>query len=72
MHYIFRDKSNFDVDKYCAELNDSIFNFMPDTEEITDTNFDDNFEAYVSIIQNTIDKHAQLKRMPRKQKKKKN
>ena len=69
MHYTFRDKSNFDVGRYCTDLNDSIFNFMLDSEEITETNFDDTFEAFVSIIQHTIDKHAPLKRMSRKQKK---
>ena len=71
MHYTFRDKSNFDVDRYCADLNDSIFNSMLDSEEITKTNFDDSFETFVSIIQHTIGKHAPLKRMSRKQKKKK-
>ena len=50
MQYTFRDKFNFEVDKYRAELNDSIFNFMLDSEEITDTNFDDNLEAFVLII----------------------
>ena len=69
MHYTFRDKSNFDADRYCTDLNDSIFNFMLDSEEITETNFDDSFEAFVSIIQHTIEKHAPLKRMSRKQKK---
>ena len=42
---------------------------MLDSENITDTNFDDNFEAFVSIIQNTNDELAPLKRMSRKQKK---
>ena len=69
-HFTFRYKYNFDVDRYCTDLNDSIFNFMLDSEEITETNFDDSFEAFVSIIQHTIDKHAPLKRMSRKQKKK--
>ena len=68
MHYTFRDKSNFDVDKFCTDLNDSLFDFMLDSEEITETNCDDSFEAFVSIIQHTIDKHAPLKRMSRKQK----
>ena len=69
MHYTFRVKSNFDVDSYCTDLNDFIFNFMLDSEEITETNVDDSFEAFVSIIQHTIDKHAPPKRMSRKQKK---
>ena len=69
MHYTFRDKSNFDADKYCTDLNNSIFNFMLDSKEITETNFDDSFEAFVSIVLHTIDKHAPLKRMSRKQKK---
>ena len=47
-----------------------LFNFMLDSEEITETNFDDSFEAFVSIIQHTIAKHAPLKRTSRKQKKK--
>ena len=42
---------------------------MLDSEEITETNFDDSFEGFVSIIQHTIDKHAPLKHMSRKQKK---
>ena len=42
---------------------------MLDSEEITETNFDDSFEAFVLIIQHTIDKHARLKRMSRKPKK---
>ena len=69
MHYTFRDKSNFDVDRYCTDLSDSIFNFMLDSEKVTDTNFDDSFEEFVSIIQHTIDKQAPLKRISRKQKK---
>ena len=69
MHYTFRDKSNFDVDRYCTDINDFIFNFMLVSEVITETNFDDSFEAFVSIIQHAIDKHPPLKRMSRKQKK---
>ena len=34
MHNTFKDRSNFDVDRYCTDLNDSIFNFMLDSEEL--------------------------------------
>ena len=67
--YVIRDKSNFDAELYCDELSSAITIFLSNVNELTEANFDKNFDAFTSLIQKVIDKHAPLKQLSRKQKK---
>ena len=71
-NYVIRDKSNFDAELYRDELNSAITIFLSNVNELTEANFDKNFDAFTSLIQKVIDKHAPLKQLSRKQKKLKN
>ena len=71
-NYVIRDTSNFDAELYCDELSSAITTFLSNVNELTEANFDKNFDAFTSLIQKVIDKHAPLKQLSRKQKKLKN
>ena len=68
-NYVIRDTSNFDAELYCDELSSAITTFLSNVNELTEANFDKNFNAFTSLIQKVIDKHAPLKQLSRKQKK---
>jgi len=46
-----------------------INNFVSNLYELTETNFYNQFDDFVSLIQSVIDKHAPLKQLSRKQQK---
>ena len=63
--FLFRDKSHFNVDSYCEELNFTVSNFLTNTEELNKNNFGVNFDAFVTLILNVVNKHAPIKRLSR-------
>ena len=46
--YVIRDKSNFDAELYCDELSSAITIFLSNVNELTEANFDKNFDAFTS------------------------
>ena len=62
--------SSFNAELYCDKLNSAITSFLLSGNELTGANFDKNFDSFSSLIQKVIDKHASLKQVSSKQKKK--
>ena len=70
--YTIRDKSNFNTDAYRNKMHESVYNFITNLNELNDSNFDNTFENFVSLIQAVIKNHALLKWQLRKQQQLKN
>jgi len=66
-----RDNSNFDLIRFRNELEENLNEFMIKCNAFDVDTFNDHFNSYVSVIESTINKHAPLKRLTRKEKKKK-
>ena len=66
-----RSLANFSVDNFNADLHESLENFSETVLSIDENNVISVFEQFYSLVQTTIDKHAPLKQLSRKQKKKK-
>ena len=58
MHIFIRDKSNFKTETYCGDMNKSVNEFFEHLDDLTEENFDKSFEAFISVVQQVIDKHA--------------
>ena len=69
---VFRDKSNFNPESYCSDLNRSLLEFFDNLGELTESNFDESFDAFITVVQNVTGSHAPIKRLSRKQRKLKN
>ena len=50
--FLFKDKSQFNVDSYFEELNFALSNFLTNIEELNKNNFDVAFDALVRLILN--------------------
>ena len=57
-YHILRDKSNFNVENYCDEMNKSVNKFFADLDELTATNYSTSFDSFVSLTLKVIDNHA--------------
>jgi len=53
-------------------MSEAICQFETTLEELNETNFDNSFNAYITLIQKVIEKHTPLKQLSRKQQKLKN
>ena len=69
MQIFTRDKSNFKTETYINDKNKSVNEFFEHLNDLTEENFDKSFEAFISVVQKVIDKHAPIKQMSRKQQK---
>ena len=58
-----RDKSQFNADSYCEELNFTVKNFLANAEELNKSKFDVTFDAFVTLILNVINKYAPVRRL---------
>lgn len=67
--YMRRDKTNFNTDAYCDDLKNSLNELMLNQSLPNPENFDTCFDDFVSAIKETIDNHAPLKRLSRKEQK---
>ena len=65
----YRDKSTFSSQSFCDELEITLANFILNQPLLNNDNFDNTFNNFISIISSTIDKHAPLKPLSRKQQK---
>ena len=63
--FLFRDKSQFNADFYCQELNFTVNNFLTNIEKLNKNNFDVTFDAFVTLIVNVINKHAPIRPLSR-------
>ena len=59
--------TEFSVDNFNQELHDCLDDFLIRNASIDENNFDELFNNFHSIITQTIDKHAPLKKLTRKQ-----
>ena len=66
MQIFTRDKSNFKTETCCSDMNKSVYEFFEHLDDLTEKNFDKSFEAFISVVQKVIDKHAPIKLMLRK------
>lgn len=64
-----RDLRHFDTEAYCDNLNDLLLNFFQRNYDINSCNFDNLFAEFVEIVKRTIDFHAPVKKLSRKQRK---
>ena len=64
-----RSLANFSADNFNADLHESLENFSETVLSIDENNVISVFEQFYSLVQTTIDKHAPLKQLSRKQKK---
>ena len=67
--FTIRDKSNFEADAYCEEMDKSVIKFLHGMDKLTEFNFDATFNAFVSVVHSEIENHASLKRLSRKEQK---
>ena len=65
-------KSNFNPESYCSDLNRSLLQFFDNLGEPTQSNFDESFDAFITVAQNVTESHAPIKHLSRKQRKLKN
>jgi len=65
----YRDKSKFNANAYNDDLIEQLSNFFIHLLDITAHNFNQIFNDFITLISRTLDKHAPLKRLSRKQKK---
>ena len=64
----YRDKSKFDADMFCYDLNEALRSFFSHLPALSDDNFNGVFQKFTSLILQIIDKHAPLKKYSRRQK----
>ena len=64
-----RSLANFSADNFNADLHESLENLSETVLSIDENNVISVFEQFYSLVQTTIDKHAPLKQLSRKQKK---
>ena len=65
----YRNKKKFCAEAFSAELDQELGNFVANKFPLNRNIFDNVFDQFVKIIEKTIDKHALLERMSRKQRK---
>ena len=63
----YRDKSNFQADSYSQDLENNLYDFEDHYSSLTVHNFNDAFNEFTAVISGTIDTHAPLKPLSRKQ-----
>ena len=66
MQIFTRDKSNFKTEPHCNDMNKSVNEFFEHLDDLAEENFDKSFEAFTSVVQKVIDKHAPIKQISRK------
>ena len=65
----YRDKKTFNSDMFCEDLDIKLFDLVNNQFPLNKLNFDYVFDQFVETIAKTIDLHAPLKRLTRKQQK---
>ena len=63
---------NFDPVKYNYDLQSQFNQFLPQLHTVTENDFNNKFEKFYSIIKLTIENHAPLKKLSKKQQRLKN
>ena len=71
-HKFVRSFKNFDPVKYNYDMQSQFNQFLPQLHTVTENDFNNKFEKFYSIIKLTIEKHAPLKKLSRKQQRLKN
>ena len=66
---LYRDKSSFRVDSFCENLEAKLINVFSQQPELNNDNFNEMFELFSTTVLSTINAHAPLKPLSRKQKK---
>ena len=66
---LYRDKSFFRVDSFCENLEAKLINVSSQQPELNSDNFNEMFELFSTTVLSTINAHAPLKPLSRKQKK---
>ena len=66
---LYRDKSSFRVDSFCENLEAKLINVFSQQPELNYDNFNEVFELFSTTVLSTINAHAPLKPLSRKQKK---
>ena len=64
-----RDKSNLNNEEFCNDLSFLLFVYFANLRPLTEEKFDNNFNEFVNLVKVTINKHAPLKRLSRKEQK---
>jgi len=62
-----RDMKIFQSDDYCEDLSHRLYNFFAGLPEITPDNYNDIFNKFIDLIKTTINKHASLRKLSRKE-----
>ena len=65
----YREKSTFRAEAFCEDLHSNLNNSVSTQPVLNTNNYNQSFNLFSQTIMNTIDKHAPLKRISRKQKK---
>ena len=65
----YRDKSKFNAEKFCEDLDFNLNNFFSNQPALNKENYNLLINHFTRIILSTINTHAPLKPLPRKQKK---
>ena len=55
---VFRDKSNFNPESCCSDLNRSLLEFFDNLGELTESNFDESFDAFKTVFKNITESHG--------------
>ena len=63
----FRNKSKLTAEKFCEDLKNNLDFFFFNLPLLTKDNFNENFEKFTNIASSTIDKHAPLTKLSRRQ-----
>ena len=63
----FRNKSKFTPEIFCEDLKNNLDFFLFNLPLLTKGNFNENFEKFTNIVSSTIDKHAPLTKLSRRQ-----
>ena len=66
-HKFVRSFKNFDPVKYNYDMQAQFNQFLPQLHTVTENDFNNKFEKFYSMIKLTIEKHAPLKKLSRKQ-----
>ena len=64
---MYRDKKKFCPEAFSDELNERLSSLISSNFSLSSDNLDHKFDNFVEVISNTIESHAPLKRMSRKQ-----
>ena len=64
----YREKSPFRAEAFCEDLHSNLINSFSTQPVLNTNNYNQSFNLFSQTIMNTIDKHAPLKRLSRKQK----